>query len=261
MLDPEANAKRKRDAVALAFAMLFPSLMAWLYFVVLARQVQERNLALLIAFGAGKCIQFGFPLLYILCFDRERFSWWRFGQHVEPGREIGLRAARRSLLLGGAFGLATAAAILIAYWTWLKPVLLAGSAPERIYHKLHEFGLASSGGFLLVATLVTVFHSLLEEYYWRWFVFGTLRKHIAMPAALTVSSLAFMAHHVIVLSVYFPGQIWTMAPPFSLAVAVGGGIWAWIYQRTGSLLGPWLAHVLTDAAIMIVGYDMIVPFL
>jgi uncharacterized protein len=43
---------------------------------------------------------------------------------------------------------------------------------------------------------------------------------------------------------------------FSLSVAVGGAFWAWLYQRTGSLYGPWLSHLLVDAAIFLVGYDL-----
>ena len=30
-------------------------------------------------------------------------------------------------------------------------------------------------------------------------------------------------------------------------------MWAWLYHRSGSLLGPWLGHALVDAAIF-VGY-------
>ena len=44
---------------------------------------------------------------------------------------------------------------------------------------------------------------------------------------------------------------------FSVCVAVGGAMWAWLYERTGSLLGPWLSHLLVDAAIFAIGYDLV----
>ena len=44
---------------------------------------------------------------------------------------------------------------------------------------------------------------------------------------------------------------------FSASVAIGGAVWAWLYDRSGSLLGPWLSHILIDAAIFIIGYDLI----
>ena len=68
-----------------------------------------------------------------------------------------------------------------------------------------------------------------------------------------------MAHHVIVLAVLFPGiwQFFTLALPLSLCVGVGGAVWCWLYQRTGSLYAPWISHMLIDAAIMFIGYDMV----
>jgi membrane protease YdiL (CAAX protease family) len=72
-----------------------------------------------------------------------------------------------------------------------------------------------------------------------------------------MSALAFAAHHVIVLYVYFPGRLWTATVPFAFAVAVGGAIWAWLYDRHQSLAGPWIAHALTDVAIMAVGFDLL----
>jgi uncharacterized protein len=104
--------------------------------------------------------------------------------------------------------------------------------------------------------LLSAGHSLLEEYYWRWFLFGGLRRFMPVAAAVVLSSLAFAAHHVILLAVFFGGQ----ALPtilFSVCVAVGGAAWAWIYQRSGSLLGPWLSHLMIDAGIFVVGYDLV----
>ena len=38
---------------------------------------------------------------------------------------------------------------------------------------------------------------------------------------------------------------------------VGGVFWSWLYDRTGSLLGPWLSHLMIDAGIFWVGYELI----
>ncbi len=45
---------------------------------------------------------------------------------------------------------------------------------------------------------------------------------------------------------------WT--PLLAAAVGGGGAYWAWLYHRSGSLLGPWLGHLMADAAIFAVGY-------
>jgi len=77
-----------------------------------------------------------------------------------------------------------------------------------------------------------------------------------MPAIL-LSSLAFMLHHVIIMAVYMPSRFWTGAVPMSLAVGVGGAVWAWLYERTGSIYACWISHLIIDAAIMVVGFDMV----
>jgi membrane protease YdiL (CAAX protease family) len=98
----------------------------------------------------------------------------------------------------------------------------------RIRAKIEEFNSASPIRYVGLAGFLAVVHSLLEEYYWRWFVFGRLRKILSLPAAIALSSLAFMAHHVVVLGRFFPNDFWTAAVPFSLCIAVGGGFWAWL---------------------------------
>ena len=61
---------------------------------------------------------------------------------------------------------------------------------------------------------------------------------------------------MIVLGIYFE---WQLLPTsfFSLAVAVGGAMWAWLYHRSGSIFGPWMGHLLVDAGIFLVGYDLV----
>lgn len=226
--------------------MVFPSLMAWLYFVVLAVEGEGANPALLGAFGIGKFVQFAFPVVYVWWFERERL------RPALPTRQ-GLRLA----LL---FGVGIAAAILTLYFGWLKHTDWLSETPAKVFAKVREFAMDTPSRFLMLAVFISLVHSALEEYYWRWFVFGTLRKYLRLGPAVLVASLAFMGHHVIVLGVYFPGQFWLLAVPFSLAVAVGGGVWALIYERSRSLLGPWLSHVIIDAAIMGVGYDMMMQF-
>ena len=99
----------------------------------------------------------------------------------------------------------------------------------------------------------------MEEYYWRWFVFGWLKRWTPLWVAIAVSSVAFMGHHIIILNKYFPGRFWTAALPFSLCVAVGGAVWAWLYHRTQSLYAAWVSHAVIDAAIFAIGFQMVWP--
>ena len=234
----------KRQWLVLAFAMTFPSVMAWAYFVVLAApQRSEPSDAIRFAFAAGKGVQFALPLLWVWWIDR------RYPRLARPSLE--------GMVAGAAFGLTVGAAALLLYFMLLKGSSLLDGAPETIQAKVAEFGLTTPAAFLPFAGFLAVVHSLLEEYYWRWFVFGRLRERVRWPVALFVSSVAFMAHHVIIVATFFPGRFLTMALPLTLGVAVGGGFWAWLYDRTGSLYPAWLSHLLVDTAILTVGYAMI----
>jgi membrane protease YdiL (CAAX protease family) len=237
---------------ALVFAMVFPGVMAWLYFVVLAGErpagtagAPEANPILLAAYMVAKILQFSFPLIYLKRIAREK-----------------VRLARphfRGVVPGLAFGLAVAAGMGLIYHFWLRDYLVRLGTPDKIRAKVQDFGLATPGGFLLLAGFIAILHSLLEEYYWRWFVFGRLRQLVPVGGAVLVASVAFMAHHVIVLAVYLPGgrQFWTAVLPFSLCVGAGGAVWCWLYHRSGSIYSPWVSHLAIDLAIMAVGYDLL----
>ncbi len=110
--------------------------------------------------------------------------------------------------------------------------------------------------YVALAVFYSAIHSLLEEYYWRWFVFGQLARLIDWRPAAIISGLAFAAHHVLVLAKYFGyGSPWTWL--FALGIAIGGAVWAWLYRASDSLAAVWLSHALVDAAIFGLGYVII----
>jgi len=237
----------KRDALALAIAMAGPSVMTWLEFKVLPGGGATESPTLLRVFVAAKVVQFAFPLLYVWWFERSR---------IRPAWPTS-----RGLGLGATFGLIVGAGALVLYFAWLRHTSFMTETPAKVHGWLAKMQVHTAASFLGMALFFSILHSFLEEYYWRWFVFGWLRRYMPDLAAGVVGSLAFMAHHVIILSVYLPGQFWALAVPFSLCVAGGGLVWAWLYDRSGSLYAPWVSHLLVDAALMILGYEMVADFL
>jgi membrane protease YdiL (CAAX protease family) len=230
---------------ALIFAMIFPGLMAWVYFVALARPTSGDGGPVLTAFPAyvmGKIVQFGFPVVWVWIYERQRL------RSTVP--------SFAGLALGIGFGLLVAALVFAAYHVMARSPILA-ETPEKIRDKLTVFHADTAARYLLLGVFIAGVHSLMEEYYWRWFVFGELKRRVPVAFAIALSSLAFMAHHVVVLGVYFPQHFFTAALPFALCVAVGGAVWAWLYQRTGTIYSAWISHLLVDAAILAVGYRMV----
>ena len=143
--------------------------------------------------------------------------------------------------------------MLAVYFGALAQTPVMTTTAIDVKQKLIGFGVLTPGLMIAAGVFYAIIHSLLEEYYWRWFAFGQLRRLVPTRTAIVVSSLGFMGHHVIVLEKYLPWPWWTLA---SLSVAAGGGIWAWLYDRSGSILGPWVSHALVDAALFTIGYQM-----
>jgi membrane protease YdiL (CAAX protease family) len=221
-------------------ALVLPSLTAWFYFVALAGGGQLNPWQQVVYVG-GKAVQFALPVLFLAL--TRRMPWPK--EDIFKGVGIGI-----------GFGLLAGCAILCLYFAALRGSPVMATMALKAREKIQELGVDTPLRFFTLAVVLSVGHSLLEEVYWRWFVFGQLKELFPMPAAVVVSSLGFMAHHVIILGVYLPVQFLTVAL-LSLGVAVGGAFWAWLYARTGSLMGGWLGHLLVDAAIFVVGWDLV----
>ncbi len=214
----------------------------WIYFFVLAGD-SGPDLIRQGAYGAGKLVQFAFPLVFV---------WFWQGRRPCPSRPN-----MAGVALGLAFGLAVSAGIIAPYFGWLRQSSLIEGMPAWRCQIHVVFGVASFSRYLALALFYVAAHSLFEEYYYRWFLFGRMRVFLPLWPAMALSSLVFMAHHVLVLAAFLPGQFWAAVVPLSLCVAVGGGVWAWLYARTQSLYAPWLSHAIVDAALFAIGWDLL----
>jgi uncharacterized protein len=236
-------AARRVTAGLLVVAMTLPTVMAWLYFERLGGRQGTANPLQQAAYTGGKLVQFALPVIWLLL-TQQRL--WAMRRPRIDGWPIGV-----------AFGLLVAAAMLGLYYFEFRNSSLLADTPGRLRDKLHEFGVDTPGAYAELAVFIVIVHSLLEEYYWRWFVFGRLRTLIPFAPAVAVSSFAFMAHHVVILDVYLPGRLFTATIPFALGVAVGGAVWAWLYARADSVWSPWLSHALVDGALFVIGWDLL----
>jgi uncharacterized protein len=241
MTPPQTGRQLHRsDILVVSIAIVLPSLVTLAYFVLAASApawVQQTT------YGIAKTIQFLLPAVWVALVQRRGLKWW-----PTSGKGMGF---------GAVFGLVVAGAMLGLYQV-LRTQPFFTEAVGAIQEKISGMNLASPAVFVGVGIFYSLLHSLLEEYYWRWFVFGQLREMMSVGSAILVSSLGFMTHHVLVIGSYF-GYFSPATWLFSLAVAIGGAVWAWLYQRTNSLLGPWISHLFVDAAIFTIGYLLASP--
>lgn len=246
---------------ALSVAIAFPSLLTWAYFVALRGYpagVQQ------LTYLVGKTIQFSLPLAlaaWLLITQGRRQPRTAMKESIREFLDAfrpfpWSESIRGNVVWGILFGGLVSFAMLLIYKLALvkQPMFLELADVAR--EKVLELGLSSTGKYLSLGAFYTLGHSLLEEYYWRWCVFRNLCQATSIAMANLVSSLGFMAHHVILLSVYL-GWDNPLTYLFSAGVAVGGMVWAALYYQRGSLWGCWLSHGMIDAAIFAVGYDLL----
>lgn len=158
----------------------------------------------------------------------------------------------RALPLGAAVGLGVTGLMAVL---WHTPVGdFVRQHGSNISGKAANLGFAEH--FILMATAISLVHSLLEEYYWRWFVFGQLRRLVNRPLAHGLAGAAFAAHHVVIATQFFPGAAGWI---FGLLVGIGGIFFSLLYERQQTLTGAWLAHLIVDVGLMVIGHLLIFP--
>lgn len=187
-------------------------------------------------FAAAKVWIVLFPAAWYLIVEKGRLGW-------SPPREGGLGTA-------AVIGLVMAATILVTYFAVLghhiDPLLLRDTAAEMELNRPAVY-LAGAAYWIFV-------NSLIEEYVYRWFVLRQLRALLPDTAAVLGSALVFTVHHTVAMADYlgpFHNALGTAA------VFTAGACWSWLYLRYRSVWPPWIAHVIADIAIFIIGWQLI----
>jgi uncharacterized protein len=237
--NPSAAHDTKLRWFGVIFALVFPSIITWAYFVFAASYsggVQQATYVIV------KCVQFAFPLIWVWFVLREPLR-------MRP-------AGPRGLLIGAAFSAVVVGAGWLVFHLALRETEVFTLAAAKIHDRIAQFGIDTTWKYAILGVFYSLVHSLLEEYYWRWFAFRQLRNLVPFWPAVLVSSIAFAGHHVIPLSEFFREVPW-LAWLFASAVAIGGIFWAWLYERSGSLYSTWFSHLLIDAGIFWIGYELV----
>jgi membrane protease YdiL (CAAX protease family) len=152
-----------------------------------------------------------------------RFGPWKYQAGLAS---LGLRPAARASWFFPIGVAASALAITYGYdaLLWALDVDAGVAAPEEAFD--------NAAPFIVIAVGAVLMAPVIEEIFFRGFIFGGLRAHGGYLAAAIVSSVIFAAAH---LSGYY-------MPPFTLI----GLLFAWSYQHTGSLRPGMIAHAITN---------------
>ncbi len=134
---------------------------------------------------------------------------------------------------------------------WLLGDLLLDRA--MIVEKIGDQFSVTAATVLLVAPITIFLNSLLEEFFYRGFTFGLLAKHRKLLAYLLPATVFTIQH---VLFIYH----WVTPLPFAMAV-LGLFVFALVlqrlYERSDSIVAPWIVHIFGDVAMMGIAVTML----
>lgn len=105
--------------------------------------------------------------------------------------------------------------------------------------------------FVLVALYISFVNSLLEEFFFRGFVFMNLKKLASRKIAYLVSSFAFAVYHVAMMIGWF--SIWLFLLLLA-ALIVAGIIFDWLNEKQENIYTSWFVHMFANFSINTVGF-------
>jgi len=107
--------------------------------------------------------------------------------------------------------------------------------------------------FIFVAIYISFVNSLLEEFFFRGFLFLNLNRLINRKYTYIISSLSFAIYHVAIMSNWFNNGLFVIA---MIGLFVGGLIFNYLNEKSSNIYGSWLVHMMANFAINTVGLIM-----
>ncbi len=107
--------------------------------------------------------------------------------------------------------------------------------------------------FAYVSLYISFANSLLEEFFFRGFVYFNLRE-IDKSFAVVFSSFTFSLYHTAMMAGWFPWWVFGLA---LFGLALGGGIFVWLNEKQENIYTSWLTHMFCNFAINTIGFILL----
>jgi len=216
LLDPTAApAPQVSLADGLIAAMAFFVLQSFVTFIQLSMRLSLTTKTLLVAFAIAGAVTYSIM----------RFVYWKAGTAGVP-RILG-GPLTRSILWGAIGGLA-ASCVGIAY--------MYAVIRFHYFTEIHNSNASAHSDFAAALPLLAVVAApVFEEFIFRGLIFSGLRRSFALEPAVLASAAIFAILHPPV----------AVVPVFVLGVTT-----AFVYEKSGTLAAPMLAHALYNATMI-----------
>lgn len=165
-------------------------------------------------------------------------------------REIDLkglfRPRKKGLLTALGLGLGVYAVILGGYFAFRGVFDFS-----QIAGNLSQNAGVHKENFLFVSLYISFVNSLLEELFFRGFLFLNLKHGTGRGAAYLVSSLLFSLYHVAMMVGWFGPLLFAL---ILVGLVIGGGIFNFLNEKEQNIYPSWLVHMFANFAINTIGF-------
>ncbi len=156
---------------------------------------------------------------------------------------------KKGVLLALGLGVAIYGIILAAYFI-ARPYFDF----SKVAGSLTKSAGVTKDNFLFVSLYISFANSLLEEFFFRGFLFTNLKRSSGAAVAYGISALAFGLYHVAMMIGWF--GFWLNALVM-LGLLAGGVIFNWLNEKLGCIYASWLTHMFANFAINTIGFILL----
>ncbi len=188
-------------------------------------------------YGLKSALKIGvfFFLPLLLWISNRRLMLWQVFRPKKKGllAALGLGVGLYGLILGGYY-------VVRNYFDF-----------SGIVDSLSQHAGVNKDNFLFVSLYISFANSLLEEFFFRGFLFANLTACAGRKTGYLVSSVLFAAYHVAMMIGWFS------LPLFLLVMAgllMGGMIFCRLNEKLGSIYPSWFVHMFANFAINTIGF-------
>ncbi len=171
---------------------------------------------------------------------------WVMARTGKPRLKDLFRPERSTLRPAMLQGVALYALIVCGYFVLKNWVDFSGIAGN-----LSQTAGVTADNFLWVSLYISFVNSLLEEFFFRGFVFYGLEGQMGPLPAGAFSALCFSLYHTAMMAGWFPLPLFLLA---LAGLAAGGALFIALDRKTGTLYPSWFVHMFANFAINTVGF-------
>lgn len=158
-------------------------------------------------------------------------------------RHVSFKSLKIGLIIGG-FSFIS----LIILGVLFAPMIDFESLRLELSEKLH----VTRSVFLFIALYITFVNSLLEEIFFRGFIYLSISKDYEKLGMF--SAFLFGFYHMAMFQTWF--STWLVG--LCVAGLIGVGLFFnWVNKRSKTFVNSWVIHIIADSAIMIFAYKML----